>query len=70
MEDFSEPLYTTEDGLQFRLRKSTQSIFTYRPATDEWVYLCTIDTWPDIAKKFGLRVIKKRRKSKSKTKGQ
>jgi len=61
MKDFSEPLYTTPDGLEFRLRGSTQSIFTHRPATDEWVYLCKLETWPDIAKKFGLRVIKKRK---------
>lgn len=62
MEDFSEPLYTTDDGVEFRLRKSTQSIFTHRPNTDEWIYLCSVENWPEIAKRFGLRVIKKKKK--------
>lgn len=62
MEDFGEPIHTTKDGVEFRIRKSTGSVFTHHPRTEEWVYLCPLQTWPEVAKRFGLRVVAKKKK--------
>jgi len=62
MEDFGEPIYTDKQGVEFRIRKSTGSVFTYHPRTEEYVYLCTLQLWPEVAKRFGLRVVRKEKK--------
>ncbi len=62
MEEFGEPIYTSPLGVEFRIRESTGSVYTYHPRTEEWVNLCTLERWPDVAKRFGLRVIKKGKK--------
>lgn len=64
MEDFGKPIHTTKEGVEFRIRKSTGSVFTHHPRTEEWVYLCKLQSWPDVAKKFGLRVVAKSKKKK------
>lgn len=66
MEGFGKPIYTSPLGVEFRVRESTKSVFTYHPRTEEWVYLCTMKSWPDVAKRFGLRAVKKREKAKVK----
>lgn len=65
LEGFSEPIYTDSDGMQFLIRSATKSVFTYHPATEELVYLCGIASWPDVAKRFGLEVRKKVKRTPS-----
>ncbi len=67
LEDFSEPIYTDANGMQFLIRKSTKSVFTYRPATEELVFLCGLATWPAVAKRFGLEVRKKNKNNPTPT---
>lgn len=69
MEGFGKPIYTSPLGVEFRVRASTSSVFTHHPRTEEWVYLCTLKSWPDVAKRFGLRPVKKGEKAKVKTNG-
>ena len=59
MEGFSDPIYTDAKGMQFLIRQSTKSVFTYRPTTEELVFLCGLASWPTVAKRFGLEVRKK-----------
>lgn len=66
MEGFGEPIYTSPLGVEFRVRESTSSVFTHHPRTGEWVYLCTLKSWPEVAKKFGLRAVKKGQRAKVK----
>lgn len=59
--DFGETIYTDGAGMQFRIRKSDQMVFTFRPSTDELVFLCSGKDWPKVAKRLGLKVRKKPR---------
>lgn len=64
MEGFEEPIYTTPLGVEFRVRESTESVFTHHPRTHEWIYLCELEAWPEVAKKFGVRTVTKSKKKK------
>jgi hypothetical protein len=57
LDDFGEPIYTDESGMQFRVRQSDSSVYTYRPKTNELVFVCTVKQWPKVAKKFGLKLV-------------
>jgi len=56
--DFSQPIHTDETGMQFRIRRSDQQVFTYRPSTKELVLLCSVDEWPEVSRRIGLKVRK------------
>ena len=64
LDDFGEPMYVTPEGVEYRIRKSTRNVFTYRPPSEQWLYICSEASWPDVAATLGLRV---RRKKKSST---
>lgn len=51
---FGETIYTDGAGMQFRVRENDQTVYTYRPATQELVFLCSVKDWPGIAIRLGL----------------
>jgi len=66
MEGFGKPIYTSPLGVEFRVRESTSSVFTHHPRTEEWIYLCSTKSWPVVAERFGLRIVKKGEEAKVK----
>lgn len=54
--DFTHSIYTDESGVQFRIRKSDQTVYTYRPSTKELVALCSVADWPKMIVRLGLKV--------------
>ena len=57
MDDFEETFYTDPDGVQFRVRRSDNTIFTYRPNTEELILLCSIEDWQGLAERMGLQLV-------------
>jgi len=56
LDDLSPSIYTDRTGMQFRIRRSDQKVFTYRPSTKELVLLCSLDDWPKMIIRLGLKV--------------